>query len=270
MKHGLALSISLSSLSVLLALALWASSGSATTPVIKAPTFSNRVILIRHGEKGRQDPLPGTETEPERESRWGPPWGPGRGGKGKFPSGLNDKGRQRAQHLRTFFGKDSGYDIGLIFAAPRELPKETERTYATVAPLAQDLGLEIDIDCADADADCIVSKVEAFAQKSSADILISWKHRDLNVIATALGAKNARKHYPDERYDIVWTMQDGAIVHKQSMHCPVLDDNRVDEDDPDLEIEPLTGSRSTWDWIARWGGWRDVWRAQRTMITHST
>lgn len=44
------------------------------------------------------------------------------------------------------FGRDSEYDFGLMFAAPRTAQeKEDERTYATVAPLASDLGLEVDI-----------------------------------------------------------------------------------------------------------------------------
>jgi hypothetical protein len=88
------------------------------------------------------------------------------------------------------------------------------------------------------------------------------KHRDLNHIATMLGAQNARQSYPDERsvcpsqsketeyshekhrYDIVWIMQDRAIIEKRSMHCPILDDDRVDEGDPDLEVEFLVVERN--------------------------
>jgi hypothetical protein len=46
-------------------------------------------------------------------------------------------------------------------------------------------------------------------------------------------------------------MQDRAIFEKRSMHCPILDDNRVDEGDPDLEVESLQYSwwRSI---ISRW------------------
>ena len=48
-------------------------------------------------------------------------------------------------------------------------------------------------------------------------------------------------------------MQDGAIIEKRSMHCPILDDHRVDKGDPDLEVEPLQYS---WWWsvIGRWVG----------------
>ena len=32
-------------------------------------------------------------------------------------------------------------------------------------------------------------------------------------------------------------MQGGEIIEKRSMHCPGLDDGRVDVGDPDLEVE---------------------------------
>lgn len=37
--------------------------------------------------------------------------------------------------------------------------------------------------------------------------------------------------------DVIWIMQGGEIVEKRSMHCPGLDDERVDAGDPDLELE---------------------------------
>jgi len=41
-------------------------------------------------------------------------------------------------------------------------------------------------------------------------------------------------------------MQNGEIVEKRSMHCPELDDNRVDAGDPDLVVEDPS-ERSVWD-----------------------
>jgi hypothetical protein len=77
---------------------------------------------------------------------------------------------------------------------------------------------------------------------------VCWKHRELHVIATALGAPNAQIHYPDERNDVIWIMQDGEIREKTSMHMPGLDDGRVDEGDPDLEVEPVP---SVTGWLYR-------------------
>ena len=40
-----------------------------------------------------------------------------------------------------------------------------------------------------------------------------------------------------DRNDVIWIMHQGSIVQKRSMHCPGLDDGRVDVGDPDLEVE---------------------------------
>ena len=140
----------------------------------------------------------------------------------------------------------------------------------------------------------------------------------MHVIATALGADNAKKHYPDERYvppkplsppifpipdssphphtqsllplmayssdpvdvvssparrriieskvqrtdegryDIIWIFHHGQITEKRSMHCPGLDEGRVDEGDPDLIIEEFSGS--IWETV------RSVWRGMRPAV----
>ncbi|WWC61659.1 uncharacterized protein I303_104243 [Kwoniella dejecticola CBS 10117] len=234
---------------------LWVGRGITETPSAEEqyqPTYSNRIVLIRHAEKGFTPDQGGQvgnviEQNKRKEGRaslfgFFPPWGgggpPGRPPRGKFPNGLSDKGRERAQFIRTLFGADSEYDFGLIFAAPWDAAqKDTERTYATVAPLARDLNLTVNIECANSEKSCIVQAIEEFAAQSEQDILISWKHRELNLIAQALGADNARSIYPDERNDVIWIMQDGQIIEKRSMHCPKLDDGRIDQDDPDLIVE---------------------------------
>lgn len=89
------LTIILASASIL---ALWAFLPVARVTQIEP--FSNRVILIRHGEKGPQ--FTGSQHidgPHERGHPPGPPPGRG-GGRKKFPSGLNDDGRKRAQYLR--------------------------------------------------------------------------------------------------------------------------------------------------------------------------
>ncbi|WVW86523.1 hypothetical protein I302_108572 [Kwoniella bestiolae CBS 10118] len=210
---------------------------------------STRDALLSRAWPGRAFPK-----EPPRDGE-GPGHGhPGWPGRGRFPNGLSEKGKERAQYIRTYFGNGSEFEIGMIFAAPRdgEGEKEAERTYATVAPLATDLGLDINIACANAPASCILQHVEEFAKTSDADILISWKHRDLTTIATALGAKNAYRAYPDERNDLVWIMSDGRIVEKRSMHCPGLDDDRVDKGDPDLEVDQPRVNSNLMRWLNWW------------------
>lgn len=51
------------------------------------------------------------------------------------------------------------------------------------------------------------------------------------------------------RNDIVWIMEGGSITEKRSMHCPGLDDERVDEGDPDLVIESATSPNWFWSLV---------------------
>lgn len=66
------------------------------------------------------------------------------------------------------------------------------------------------------------------------------------------------------RNDVIWIMEGDRIVEKRSMHCPKLDDGRVDEGDPDLEVEfPLSETLlkpQSGRMFASWRGllWRDV------------
>lgn len=80
-----------------------------------SPTYSNSLTLIRHGEK------------------------PSSG------NGLNADGEKRSQCLRQIFGAGSGYNIGKIIAEGYNPDGTRERAYETVAPLAQDLGLTVDV-----------------------------------------------------------------------------------------------------------------------------
>ncbi|KAL7412320.1 hypothetical protein BDY24DRAFT_392532 [Mrakia frigida] len=147
---------------------------------------------------------------------------------GRAGEGLSEIGKRRAQCLRTVFGAESEFDFGLVFAAPRDASKaDQERTWMTVAPVAQDLGLEVDILCANEPASCVRERVEAFAEHSSADVLISWKHHDLLNMARALGV-DTTVGYPDDRFDIMWIIEGQRMVEKRSEHCPLLDDGVVD------------------------------------------
>ncbi|KAI5478413.1 hypothetical protein MNV49_005162 [Pseudohyphozyma bogoriensis] len=179
-------------------------------PVKPEVPYKNRIVLIRHAEK------------------------PGMGA-----MGLNEVGKRRAQALRKVYGKGSGFDFGLIFATPHdEKTKERERTFMTVAPLAEDLGLVVDTSYAHKPASFLAVKIEEFVKTSDKDILICWKHRELLPISRALGAAITR-HYAFERNDVMWIMQDHEVVEKRSQHCPDLDDERTGVDDVHLALEPL-------------------------------
>ncbi len=50
------------------------------------------------------------------------------------------------------------------------------RPYETVKPLADDLGLTVNVSCDRDDQDCVNSVVEKFSKSSNKDVLICWEH----------------------------------------------------------------------------------------------
>lgn len=48
------------------------------------------------------------------------------------------------------------------------------RPFLTVGPLADDLGLEINLDCERDDAACVRAVVKEFTRRSTKDVLICW------------------------------------------------------------------------------------------------
>jgi hypothetical protein len=103
------------------------------------PGYSNRIVLIRHAEKGHGGTTIGPglahgqgDDGSDRSQR--PPWGPprgggGRGGRGgggqgghggpggpggpggKMPNGLSDVGKERAQWIRTVCVRDTSVPL---------------------------------------------------------------------------------------------------------------------------------------------------------------
>ena len=124
------------------------------------------------------------------------------------------------------------------------------------------MSLKVDLSCEADDFECVSERVEEYAKKGGkGDVAICWvglsgvsfaqttvllcgelisshpprqKHSYLHKIARELGAKKTAP-YPDDRYDIIWTLTRRRIVRKESEQCPGLDPV-VRRHDPDLEI----------------------------------
>ncbi|KAK4046325.1 hypothetical protein OIV83_006155 [Microbotryomycetes sp. JL201] len=183
----------------------------AQTVYDKIPA-SSRVVLIRHAEKPKHD-----------------------------KPGLSRKGVKRAQCLRKALGPKSKYDFGLIIAQSyNSATGMRKRPYDTVKPLADDLGIPVRTDERD-DPACVIRIINEFSkheENKGKDVLICWKHSFLHVIARALGSQTKSK-YPDDRYDILWVMQNRKIISKEAEHCPKLDKQhkaKNDKQDPDLQV----------------------------------
>ncbi|KAG9253634.1 uncharacterized protein F5Z01DRAFT_657806 [Emericellopsis atlantica] len=151
------------------------------------------VYLIRHGEKPDDEGI-----------------------------GLSPQGVQRAQCLRSVFGAGSQYNIGHIMAQEYKASGKRKRPYDTVLPLANDLGLTVDVSCDRDDEKCVADVVDDY--KGSGNILICWEHDALNNIAEEIGAHDV-KNYPDDSFDLIWTQPPPYkdITDTTSENCPGLD-----------------------------------------------
>jgi len=137
-------------------------------------------------------------------------------------NGLSAQGVERAQCLRTVFGASSSYNIGHIMAETPKSSGKRQRPYDTVEPLAEDLGLTVDVSCDRDDEDCVSDVVQKY--DGPGNILICWEHHELNNIAEAIGAKNV-DNYPDDSYNLIWTQPyPYKDISVSSEDCPGLDD----------------------------------------------
>ncbi|KAJ5964998.1 uncharacterized protein N7479_004874 [Penicillium vulpinum] len=139
-------------------------------------------------------------------------------------NGLNAMGLERAQCLRDVFGKDSEYKITHIMAQTPKSNGKRARPYDTVKPLADDLGLEVDISCDRDDPGCVKQVVDKYDGKGLTNILICWEHDAITDIMETMGLDDAPQ-YPDDRYDLIWTLPApyDEITEESSEHCPGLD-----------------------------------------------
>ncbi|PKY04152.1 putative phosphoglycerate mutase family protein [Aspergillus campestris IBT 28561] len=140
--------------------------------------------------------------------------------------GLNSEGELRAECLRNIFGANSTYDIKYILAPKFNKQGYHRRSYDTVHPLAEDLGLSIDTSCKRNKPGCLVKRIKAY--RGPGNILISWRHSKISAIASKLGVDEV-PDYPDERFDLIWTMvyPYENVTSVESENCPGLDAQSV-------------------------------------------
>ncbi|KAJ6102965.1 hypothetical protein N7486_005392 [Penicillium sp. IBT 16267x] len=123
---------------------------------------------------------------------------------------LSSLGLARAQRLRPFFGKKSGFNIGYIVAEHPNKVGSRSRPYETVQPLAKDLGVPFNTDIGRDDAAGVARTVEDYG--GTGNILICWEHHHLSDIAKAIGiikfapssGWSGKVQCPGSRFDLVW------------------------------------------------------------------
>lgn len=125
------------------------------------------------------------------------------------------------------------------------LDGDHRRSFDTVYPLAQDLGLFVDTSCKRNRAHCLAKRIKRY--DGTGNILISWRHGKMSKIAEELGTEDPPE-YPEERlvypyppvipchgmstvlmiskrYDLVWTIPYPYtnVTEIWSEECPGLD-----------------------------------------------
>jgi hypothetical protein len=118
---------------------------------------------------------------------------------------LSPRGRQRATCLAQRY-RNTG--ITHLFAYD---DKPSRRPVETITPLANALGLDIDVRYKRDEVKELVAAIGAL--DADAVVLVCWEHTVLRSIAHHLGV-DSPPDYPSDEYDREWTVTEGAL--KQS------------------------------------------------------
>jgi broad specificity phosphatase PhoE len=168
----------------------------ATPGPVAAPTTAEPaprvVMIIRHGEKPDGD-APGVDADGNVDD-----------------SSLTAVGWERAHRLADLFDPAQGAPRpGLarptaIYAAGANDNGEGQRTRETVAPLAERLGIPVNTDYGKGDEKKLAKDVAA----QPGPTLISWQHEEIPGIVDAFPSvkPDPPSEWPDDRFDVVWTL----------------------------------------------------------------
>lgn len=155
-------------------------------------------MIIRHAEK------PGASGDDDR---------------GVSPTGEPDRheltvtGWQRAGALVRFFAPSVGAPppplaVPAVLVASAAIPGSPSlRAQRTLAPLSRMLGLPIRCRHAEGEEHALAASLRAGATPA----LVCWHHKSIAPLVEALtdGAV-APRHWPDERFDLVWVLERGG------------------------------------------------------------
>ncbi|KAK0555183.1 hypothetical protein OC846_001051 [Tilletia horrida] len=136
--------------------------------------------------------------------------------------GLAPKGKLRAQCLKHVFGRGR-YKVDYIMAQAYKPDGKRSRPFKTVEPLANQLGIKVDLHCEREDAKCVAERALNAVSRGH-NVLVCWQHKALTDVARALGVRGLR--YPPSRSDILFQLSHRGKVHAiRSEECAGLDDD---------------------------------------------
>jgi hypothetical protein len=157
--------------------------------------MATKIMLIRHGEKpDKSESIHGIDS------------------KGKHDKNeLSTRGWQRSGALVRFLNPINGKFAhpklarpDFIFAEDPAGHVKSERALNTVRPLAQSLGLKINLKHDKGDEKNLVK--DALSRRGV--VLIAWEHKEILEIANLIlgGKKASPQKWPGSRFDVVWVI----------------------------------------------------------------
>jgi hypothetical protein len=166
------------------------------------PPKASKIMVIRHAEKPTGQ-LAGVNESGVSSAR-----------------DLTVRGWQRAGALACLFAPASGSLRDALLAKPQFIfasaaaddpdggNSRSRRSQQTVTPLAQLLGIEIDLTFSKGQEKALAKA----AQACTGPVLIAWQHENINAIANSiLGAELAPPIWPGNRFDVVFVFTHNSV-----------------------------------------------------------
>jgi hypothetical protein len=159
--------------------------------------MATKIMLVRHGEKpDKSASIHGIDPKGQHDK-----------------NELSTRGWQRSGALVRFFNPIDGKFAHPALAKPNFIFAEnpaghvkSERALNTVRPLAQTLGLKINLKHDKGDEKNLVKD----ALSRPGVVLIAWEHKAILEIANLIlgGQKASPQRWPDSRFDVVWVIDE--------------------------------------------------------------
>jgi hypothetical protein len=132
------------------------------------------------------------------------------------PQTLSVRGWQRAGALAVLFGRPQAPGLHTLLAPPTELVAAVDagrsnRPYDTLRPLAELLGLPIREMPSSGDMRPAAARISAVR----GHVLVSWRHRELPILARALLPRSAHLvplQWDKARFDLVWVIRANELT----------------------------------------------------------
>jgi len=160
---------------------------------------ANLVMIIRHGEKLNDE-----------------------------VTDLSPKGKARAHCLIDIFGNNGTYPTPQkIFAQSPSEKKQSTRPRDTVVPLAEALGLTVDLSYTSGQIKKLTNDI---ASSTENVVLISWSNDKILEIAEKLGIHNPPE-WDKDAFDEIWMVNDNANSNNLNTNSNSFDDNSNNFDD---------------------------------------